>query len=340
VIEIDGSFGEGGGQILRSSLSLSALTGQPFRIINLRKGRQRPGLRAQHLAAVRAAKEVCRARCEGDSIGSLELLFDPGEIKAGTYSFNIGTAGSTMLLLQTVLPVLAAADATSDLTLIGGTHNPMSPPFEFVKECFRPMLEQLGISFDIDLVRPGFAPKGGGKVKARIHPRKAIAKPLKMIEEIEWKDPMAEILLANLPMHIADRERDEIVKSLRIPREKIRFIFPPGEFGPGNVVFIRYNSSGRIEIFTAFGQKGKRAESVAREVSRDAKNFAKSKASLDHRLADQILLYLATGPGGTFLTNQVTEHLRTNIHVIGKFQNISSQIQSLKPDLFKVTLNV
>ncbi len=341
VIEIDGSFGEGGGQILRTSLSLSALSGLPFRIFNLRKARQKPGLRAQHLACVRAAKQVCGARCEGDTIGSLELAFEPGQIKPGHYSFNIGTAGSTMLVFQTLLPILAGGDGISDLILTGGTHNPMSPPFDFVKECFRPMVKELGVSFEIELIRPGFYPRGGGEVRARVHLGKNFekAKPLSMDSEIDWGEPVVEILLANLPMHIAERERDEILKSLRISQDKVEFKFPPGESGPGNVVFIRYQAGSRTEIFTGFGEKGKRAESVARDVCRDAKNFSRSRATLDARLADQALIYLATGPGGKFLTNRITEHLRTNIHVIQKFHNISSEIQSLKPDLFRVSIS-
>jgi RNA 3'-terminal phosphate cyclase (ATP) len=341
MIEIDGSFGEGGGQILRTSLSLSALSGLPFRIFNLRKARQKPGLRAQHLACVRAAKQVCGARCEGDTIGSLELTFEPGQIKPGPYSFNIGTAGSTMLVFQTLVPILSAADQASEVILTGGTHNPMSPPFDFVKECFRPMVEQLGVSFEIELIRPGFYPRGGGEVRAEVHPGRKVEKekPLSMDSEVDWGEPEVEIILANLPMHIAERERDEIMKSLRISQEHVKFKFPPGECGPGNVVLIRYQAFGRTEIFTGFGEKGKRAESVARDASRDAKNFSKSRAALDARLADQILLYLAIGPGGRFLTNQITEHLRTNIHVIQKFKNLFSEIQSLKPDLFRVSIS-
>jgi len=340
LIEIDGSFGEGGGQILRTALSLSVVTGRPFRISNIRKGRAKPGLQRQHLACVKAAAEIASAVCPGAELNSLQLEFHPQAPRSGSYSFAIGTAGSTTLLLQTILPILALAPEPSELVLHGGTHNPMAPPVDYLREVFAPAVAGLGVGFDLELIQYGFYPKGGGSIRARIQPWKDRNKLFEQTAQVDWGEPQALVLLANLPPHVAEREQIELSRSLRIPLERIETEFLPGEAGPGNAVMVRYPAEGRVALFTAFGEKHKRAEVVAKEAAREAKAFARSRAPVDHHLADQILLYLALAAGGRFLTDAVTEHARTNLEVIRRFVPLNSSFHSLRPDLWEVRIEV
>ena len=181
MILIDGSFGEGGGQILRSSLGLALVTGEAVRLENIRAGREKPGLRRQHLTAVNAAVEVGAAEVKGNRMGSQELYFSPKTVKAGEYHFSVGTAGSTTLVLQTVLPALMKADDKSVLTIEGGTHNPMAPPFDHLARAFLPILKRIGWQVRAELEKPGFFPAGGGRIKVSIEP----AEKLNQVEIIE-----------------------------------------------------------------------------------------------------------------------------------------------------------
>jgi RNA 3'-terminal phosphate cyclase (ATP) len=170
VIEIDGSFGEGGGQILRSSLALAIVTGQPVRLSNIRAGRRKPGLMRQHLTAVNAAAAICGATVDGERIGATELTFTPGAVRAGEYQFSIGTAGSTTLVLQTVLLPLLTAGGPSRIVLEGGTHNPFAPPFDFLERAYLPLINRMGPNVRATLERPGFYPAGGGRIAIEIEP--------------------------------------------------------------------------------------------------------------------------------------------------------------------------
>ena len=175
MITIDGSKGEGGGQVLRSSLSLSMVTGQPFRIKNIRAGRAKPGLLRQHLTCVRASEAVCNATVEGAELGSKEIVFRPGAVQPGLHTFAVGTAGSAMLVLQTVLPPLMLATETSTVTVEGGTHNDHAPPFDFLEHAFVPLLRRMGARVDLILDGYGFYPAGGGRVVATISPAGALS---------------------------------------------------------------------------------------------------------------------------------------------------------------------
>jgi len=338
LIEIDGSFGEGGGQILRTALSLSAITGAAFHLFNLRQGRAKPGLQRQHLAGFKAAAEISGADCQGAELGSLELTFRPQSIRPGSYSFAIGTAGSTTLLFQTILPILAMAPEPSEVVIHGGTHNPMAPPVDYLSEVFQPAVAGLGLSFDLELLQHGFYPRGGGSICARVRPWKARDLAFEQTKLLDWGEPKAEVLLANLPAGVAEREQKELARALRIPLDRIETRVLAGEVGPGNAVMIRYQAEGRAALFTAFGEKHKRAEIVAKEGAREAKLFARSRAPVDHHLADQILLYLALGRGGRFLTDSITEHTRTNLEVIRQFLPLNSSFSSLRPDLWEMQI--
>ena len=336
LIEIDGGFGEGGGQIVRTALSLSLVTGKSFHIHNLRAKREKPGLRPQHLAAVKAALKVSGSQAEGDAIGSRELIFSPAPARAGHYRIDIGTAGSTTLVFQTLLPALLQQKRESILEITGGTHNPKSPCFDFIAECFLPLLRLLGIDVEAELLRYGFYPRGGGQVRFKIKPCKG--KPLTISAPAQWEHPTAQILLAGLEAHIAERERDELAERMGISPDQIELKFLPNDQGPGNAILLKYSSGERVEIFTGYGEKGKRAERVAQEVAREGKNFSRSPAQLDPHLSDQILIYLALGPGGEFTGSELSSHFHTNLQIISEFLPIQAQIHAPAADLHTIKI--
>jgi len=337
-IEIDGSFGEGGGQILRTALSLSLLTGKSFRIYNLRAKREKPGLRPQHLTAVSSAIKISGSEAKGAEIGSRELIFFPAPAKAGNYKIDIGTAGSTGLVFQTLLPALANLDRESKIEIKGGTHNPKSPCFHFLKEVFLPVLSRLGINAEAELFRSGFYPRGGGEARFKIFPWKDRKDILRAVEPVNWEGPRGEILLAGLEAHIAEREQKELCARLGIAQDQIAINFLPSDMGPGNAVLLRYAGDKRAEIVTGYGEPGKRAEKVAAEAAREAKNFARSRAQFDLNLADQVLIYLAMAAGGEFTTNALTSHFHTNLKVIRDFLKVDCETKALAADLSLVQI--
>jgi RNA 3'-terminal phosphate cyclase (ATP) len=335
---IDGGFGEGGGQIPRSALALAGAVGRRVRVEKIRAKRPKPGLRPQHVAAARAVAEVCGGELRGAKSWGMELEFAPGTPRAGRYSFAVGTAGSTTLVLQTILPVLGRLEAGSTVSIGGGTHNPLAPPAEFIAESFLPLLRRIGYDVELELARHGFAPKGGGEIKARIGPYRPGAEPLMLLEPVDWGEPSAVILITNLPDHVAFREKDELTQRLRLDPERVRIEPLPGELGPGNAVMVRYQAGDRVAIISAFGEPHKSAERVAQEAAREAKNFSRGGAPVDPHLADQLLVPLALGPGGEFLTSAVTEHARTQAHLLKIFLGLDVGIEMLAPERFKITV--
>ena len=342
MIVVDGSFGEGGGQILRSSLTLSAVLGRPVAIVNIRAERPRPGLGNQHLAAAQATAQICKGELQGAKKGSRELVFRPGKIRAGSYAFDIGTAGSTTLVLQTILPALAfSADGPSTVTIRGGTHNPMAPPADYISECYLPALEIMGLTASCELITHGFYPKGGGLVRAEIEPRRKQAEPLPPLDltaELDWGEPEVEILITNLPMHIAEREQNVAAKELGLDPAAVKIEPLDGKVGPGNAIMVRYRSGGRTALITSFGQKGKRAEWVALEAALEARVFSARKTAVDCHLADQLLLPMALGPGGSFVTSSITAHTRTQCDLLEIFLGIKVEVKKLREGAWKVTV--
>ncbi|MGD9000399.1 MAG: RNA 3'-terminal phosphate cyclase [Granulosicoccaceae bacterium] len=337
MLVIDGSMGEGGGQILRSSLALSSCLGQPFRIMNIRSARQRPGLQPQHLAAVRAAAAICHARVEGDEKGSQELVFTPDRVAAGEYCFDIGTAGSTTLVLQTVLPALCLADAPSSLLLEGGTHNPFAPPFDFLQHAFLPVLNRMGPTVTAILERPGFVPKGGGRVRVEIQPVAGL-RPLEIPERGEIQLQHAEVLLAHLPQHIARRELAVLQQGLGLADSQLTVHVVEEAYGPGNVVCMVITSDYITECFTAFGQRGIPAEQVALKVVKEARRYLRAGVPVGNHLADQLLLPLALAGSGMFVTLPPSLHALTNMEVISAFMGVRIQAQEIRHDAWKISL--
>jgi RNA 3'-terminal phosphate cyclase (ATP) len=318
MIRIDGSFGEGGGQILRTSLSLSAVTGKPFRIEKIRAGRERPGLLRQHLTALLAAAEVCGADVQGASLGSTELTFSPGKVRPGEYKFSVGTAGSGTLVFQTLLPALMLTSQPSRLVIEGGTHNTAAPPFDFLARSFLPLLERMGPKVQLQFERYGFYPAGGGRFCAEIHPVKAL-EGIQIGQRGEITLRRATAVVANLPRHIAQRELETVGKMLNWGPEAFSILESRDSAGPGNIVMIEIGSSEVTEIFSAFGQIALAAEKVASIAAREAREYLVSRAAVGEHLTDQILLPLALAGNGSFTAQKINMHARTNMAVISEF---------------------
>ncbi len=320
-MEIDGSHGEGGGQILRTSLGLSALTGKPFRMVNIRAGRAKPGLLRQHLTAVNAAAEICGAEVEGAALGSQELAFRPGPVRPGRYRFAVGTAGSATLVLQAVLPPLLTAAEPSELTLEGGTHNPCAPPFEFLREAFLSIVNRTGPRVEAELERHGFYPAGGGRFTIRITPAERLAR-LELTERGAVQRVRARALVSKIPVHVAERELNVIESALDIEEMTLEAAVIDTSPGPGNVLTVAVESEHVTEVFTGFGERGVRAEDVARRVAEEVESYLSSDAPVGEHLADQLLIPMAMAGGGRSRTAAITEHTRTNAEIVARFLDV------------------
>jgi RNA 3'-terminal phosphate cyclase (ATP) len=318
MIELDGAIGEGGGQILRTALTLSMITGQPFRITNIRANRPKPGLMRQHLVAVYAAAEICNADIGTAEVGSQYLEFVPGKIKGGEYKFAIGTAGSCTLVLQTLLPALLYADAPSVVHITGGTHNSMAPPVHFLQRAYGRVLAQMGAQFDIELKRFGFYPAGGGEIVARISPCKQL-QPIELMTRGERVSGYAESFIAGLPLSVAKRELECVGTSMGWDESQLLVRGLSGDQGPGNALLITLEHQHVTDVFCGFGEKMVRAEAVAKAAIAEVRQYVASGAAVAEHLADQIMLPFALAGGGRFTTSCVSKHATTNAEVIARF---------------------
>ncbi len=321
MLDIDGSFGEGGGQILRSSLALSLITGKQFRMRNIRARRKpKPGLQPQHLASVRAAASIGGAKITGASIGSSVLTFEPGPVVAGRYHFPIGTAGATGLVLHTVyLPLLWQAACPSEVIFEGGTHVSTSPCFHFLDLTWRAYLEKLGLRIRLEMKRPGFYPRGGGQVVAHIQPSSAI-QPLHLVKCAPIAQATGFSAVAGLPEHVAKRQARRAIERLQRAGIEAEIELQEWEGGPGSVLGIALEEAPIRTSFFGLGERGKPAEAVADEAADQAIAFAQAGAAIDEHSADQLVLPLALAKGTSeFRIQTVTRHLTTNIAVIKMF---------------------
>jgi RNA 3'-terminal phosphate cyclase (ATP) len=325
-LSIDGSQGEGGGQIVRTSLALSMLTGRAVEITNLRAGREKPGLMRQHLTAVRAAVEVSGAEVIGDEVGSRCIQFAPQAVQPGDYVFAVGTAGSATLVLQTVLPALLVASGESQLTLEGGTHNPWAPPFDFLAHTYLPLVNRMGPQVTATLDRYGFYPAGGGRFNIAIRPTPKL-QVFNLLERGELRSRRATGIVAKLPAQIAERELSVFADKLQWLPDELHVIEVEDSAGPGNVVMLCVEFEHVAETFIGFGQVGVRAENVAGEVLKQYRNYQTSGAPVGAYLADQLLLPLGiaawqTGRGGSFRTSGLSRHASTHIDLLRQFLEI------------------
>jgi len=322
LLQLDGS--SGGGQMMRTALSLSVITGQGFVMQHIRGKRPRPGLMRQHLTCVLAAAEVCGASVEGAEIGSTEITFRPGSIQAGSYHFSIGTAGSTALLFQTLLPILWSADGPSELRLEGGTHNPMAPPYEFLAEVFLPALGHAGVSCELALGNAGFIPVGGGELNACIAPCPALI-PLHFTERQSYQEPTIRVIHRNLSQGILDRT----IKGAREIFPDAEAIIETAAAGPstGLCALVSVTGSGLPELSSTCGDRGVPAEQVGRRAAKPLQDFLGAAAPVGRHLADQLLIAMALTGEGAFLTMHPDEHVSTNIDVIERFLPVTFDIR-------------
>lgn len=327
MIELDGSAGEGGGQILRSALTLSMITGQPFRITHIRANRAKPGLMRQHLVAVQSAAQICGAQLTQAEVGSSTLTFVPGKIKSGDYTFAIGTAGSCTLVLQTLLLALSHADGPSTVRISGGTHNPMAPPVQFLQRAYARVLKAIGVNVDIALERSGFYPAGGGVVFASVTPHRALAN-IAIMERGERLGGSAEAVVAAISRGIGERELKVVGTDMGWDGAQLVMSELPAEQGPGNAVMITIESGSVTEVFSAIGEKAVRAEMVAKKAVREARAYIASGAAVGEHLADQLMLPMALAGGGRYTASAVSQHAVTNADVIARFLPVQVRFEN------------
>jgi RNA 3'-terminal phosphate cyclase (ATP) len=311
---------------------LSLITQKPFRIANIRANRAKPGLRRQHLTAVRAAARIGGAEVDGASLNSTELTFRPGRTRAGEYTFDVGSAGSTTLVFQTVLPALLLADGPSVLRFVGGTHNHGGPPWDFLNQVFLPAIRRMGAKVTATLERHGFAPGGGGEWTARIQPSRLHG--IELHERGPLRRRSVRALVSNLPISIAEREINTIAETLPWPASAEVV----DALGPGNIVMISAEYANVAELATGFGQRGVPAEIVAKTAVDCWQSYERTEAPVGEHLADQLLLPMAIAGSGSFSTIDPTLHTITNAEVIAKFLACKFRIEPVSGGVWTISL--
>ncbi len=352
MIELDGLLGEGGGQILRTALALSLITGKAFRIDNIRAKRPKPGLMRQHLACVQAAVAVgggvektqaTNKAGEAVQIGETSLIFTPGKVCSGEYEFAIGSAGSCMLVLQTVLWPLVMANGVSKLVLRGGTHNPMAPSFSFLSNVFlnqvSPYFCDAGsVLFETELRRHGFYPAGGGEVQVRVRAPIARMKPMHIMQRGALRNAYAESLHAGIPKGVAERELVVLQNALGWRDDQMHNRALRANEGPGNALMVTLAYEHITEQFAAYGERGVSAEQVARSVLQEVRAYQKSGAPVGPYLADQLMIPMAlaavygekSASVGQYWATELTQHAQTNAQVIAEFLPVKFVLQPLE----------
>lgn len=331
-MRLDGSYGEGGGQILRTAVALSAVTGEPVEIYNIRKMRPKPGLATQHVKAIETVSSICDAEVEGCSLHSTYLSFKPAKIKGGTYNIDIGTAGSITLLLQCLMPVAMHAPSPVKLTITGGTDVAWSPPIDYLRYVTLRALSLMGYECELRLVRRGYYPRGGGYIEATINPS--------ILRKTSFDKNQCNIIKgishsSGLPAHVAQRQASSAEKILREEDYNTSISLEiKDETSTGSGITLWCGTAGG----SALGKQGLRAEKVGSTAAASILRELKTGAGVDIYLADQLIPYLALARGGSFTTRSLTPHARTNIWVTEQFLNVKFKIEELNTGLFLVSI--
>lgn len=339
MIELDGSEGEGGGQVLRTALSLSMATGRSFRIGRVRAGRSNPGLRRQHRTAVRAAAELTDADVEGDDLGSRNVTFRPARApRPGEYRFDTGGAGSATLVLQTLIPPLLHGAGAYRITVEGGTHNPAAPPHEFLERAWLPVLREVGAEVSVELDRAGFFPGGGGRLVARVEPPAPPA-PLRLRDRGELLELRARSHIVGLPDHVAQRELSTLQAALEVRDDRLEAV-DHGErrAGAANVLVVEVESEAVTEVFTEHGRRGLPAEEVASRASRRVRRYLASGVPVWTHLADQLPVPLALRAGGRYRTREPSSHTRSVLDVVTSFLDADPEVEAVETDTWEISV--
>jgi len=318
LFELDGSQGEGGGQILRTALTLSIATGRPFRLKNIRANRRRPGLMRQHLMCVQAAQEISGASTQGADPGSQTLVFEPGPLRPGDYAFHIATAGSTTLVFQTLAPLLLLGKRAFTLEFTGGTHNSAAPCLDFLTQTYLPCLESMGVAWDLVVDRRGYYPAGGGHWKITLTPPTAFTS-LEMLRRMPAGRPSARILWARMAPGLAEREKRLLAEGLGIGPEDIAIEEDKTSLGPGNVAIISLRQQPVTETVTLFGGYGAHPGKAAQIAIEEIRAFENHDAPVGYHLADQLPVPLLLAGGGKFRTGSLSAHFQTNAAILRSF---------------------
>lgn len=322
-VQIDGTQGEGGGQILRSALSLAAITGRPLLVDRVRGGRRKPGLMRQHLTCLRAVAQVCGGQVQGAELRSSQFSFQPGTIRGGDYHFDVGSAGAVALVLQTVLPVLLHADAPSTVRITGGTHVSFSPSVHALRDSFVPVLRRMDVKVELQLERYGFNPAGGGSILVTIKP--GALQPVEMLERPALSSVEVGVAMCGVPGHVGRRETIALCAALNLNPDLARIENVESQ-GPGNALWMALLHGEHTTVFDAVGAKGRKAEQVSKTLVRRMQRWQHSGTPVDVFLADQLLLPLALAGGGAFRTPPLSQHSRTNMDVIGRFLDVGFEV--------------
>lgn len=348
IIQIDGSQGEGGGQVLRTSLTLSLLTQQPIEVVNIRAKRRKPGLLRQHLTCVRAAREICGGDVVGDELGSSRIEFTPAKVKSGNYHFAISTAGSTSLVCQTILLPLAFADGQSTVLFEGGTHNGLSPSVSFLQWSFLPVLNNMGLQTELEFEKYGFNPAGGGKWRLTINPVEKLM-PFELDEDSLAQDEENKVtdladklsvtaIVSQLPESIATRELKTVAKILEVPDVPQQLVVAETP-GPGNTLIIRWQHQCHSSVFERVGEFGTSAEKVAKRTVGKLKKSLRTGVLVEEHLADQLLLPMVLAGVGKFTTTEPSLHTNTNIQVIKQVTGFDIKVKPYNSEVWELSLN-
>lgn len=328
----------GGGQILRTALSLSMITGEAFHIQNIRGLRKKPGLMRQHLTCVLAAAEVSGASVDGAELGSEELIFNPQKIKAGEYHFKIGTAGSTSLLAQTIIPALLQAEVGSTMTLEGGTHNPLAPSTCFLEHIFLPQLKRMGVDVRLELQQHGFTPAGGGRVVFTVMPSEKL-EPLHLVERGNDESRQIFCHLAHVDHGVSQREIKKLADILGWNPSCAKVIDASDALCSGNSLSAMVHYENISECVTAHGAYGRSSEQVAKTAAKGMNDYVKSGAVVGRHLGDQLLLPMVLAGAGSMITTNPTNHIITNISTIQSFLDVKIDIKEHLGHLYLITVS-
>lgn len=339
-IVIDGSQGEGGGQIFRTSLTLALCLGMPIRIENIRAGRRKPGLLRQHLTCLRAAADISSAEVIGAELGASCVRFTPGVVCGGNYEWAVGSAGSTTLVFQTVVLPLALAGAPSTIKLQGGTHNGMAPSVDFIEQSYLPLLRKMGMDVAIRLQEHGFYPNGGGVWTVDIGANNmtyAGKQALSICQRGELRQIVAVATSAHIPAHVTQRELAVLQRKLELRSQDAKQQLVDSA-GPGNCVSVRAHYDNICAVFETLGERGRAAEKVANDAAKLFRRWERYEVAVDSHLADQLLLPMLLTSGGEFTTAKPSKHLATNIDVIRQITGVEITIYNLLEGKQKVRI--